>query len=184
MHVLAGKYKKCRLRSEPSPGVRPTARRLRERLFELLADRIEGARFIDLCAGSGAIGIEALSRGAAHATFIDRSAPACTFIHLNLDACGAAQSSYTVIANTAFRYLHTAAESGDCSWDIAYYDPPYASDYAPVMSLFASNNLLRTSGMLVVEHSCKKQPEGGDKLEYLGTVELGESCISFFERKD
>jgi 16S rRNA (guanine966-N2)-methyltransferase len=184
MHVLAGKYKKRRLHCEPSPGVRPTARRVRERLFELLAERIEGARFIDLCAGSGAIGIEALSRGAAHATFVDRSAPACTFIHLNLDACDAVQSCYTVIANTAFKYLHEAAERGDCSWDIAYYDPPYATDYAPVLKLFAGHSLLRPHGMLVVEHSCKKQPEVGDQLDYLGTAELGESCLSFFERRD
>jgi 16S rRNA (guanine(966)-N(2))-methyltransferase RsmD len=183
MHILVGKYKKIRLHSEPSPGVRPTARRVRERLFELLAHRIEGARFIDLCAGSGAVGIEALSRGAAHATFVDRSAPACTFIHLNLEACGVYPGWYTVVASAAFKFLHQTAERGDASWDIAFYDPPYATDYAPVLTLFATSNLLNPRGLLAVEHACKKQPEGGGALDYLGTAELGETCLSFYERR-
>ncbi len=184
MHVLAGKYKNRRLHSEPSPGVRPTARRVREMLFHLLAGQIEGARFIDLCAGSGAVGIEALSRGAAHATFIDRSIPACTFIHLNLETCNAPQACYTVVVSAAFRYLREAAERGDASWDIAYFDPPYATDYAPVLTLFATTGLLKPHGMLAVEHSCKKQPEVGGHLDYIGTAELGESCLSFFARKN
>jgi 16S rRNA (guanine966-N2)-methyltransferase len=183
MHVLAGKYRKTRLHSEPSPGVRPTARRVREKLFELLADRITGARFIDLCAGSGGVGIEALSRGAAHATFVDRSAPACTFIHLNLEACGVYQDCYIVVASPAYRYLHEAAERGDASWDIAFYDPPYATDYAPVLTLFATTNLLNPRGLLAVEHPAKKQPEAGGVLDYLGTAEISETCLSFFERR-
>jgi 16S rRNA (guanine(966)-N(2))-methyltransferase RsmD len=153
-------------------------------LFYLLAEKIEGARFIDLCAGSGAVGIEALSRGAAHATFVDRSIPACTFIHLNLETCNVPQACYSVVASTAFRYLREAAERGESSWDIAYFDPPYATDYTPVLTLFATGSLLKPHGILAVEHSCKKQPEAGGHLEYIGTVELGESCLSLFERKN
>ena len=68
--------------------VRPTSDRLRETLFNVIAPRIEGARFLDLCAGSGAVGIEALSRGAAHVTFVDRSRKMCGLVEANLDLCG------------------------------------------------------------------------------------------------
>lgn len=184
MHVLAGRYKNVRLRSESLPGLRPTARRVREKLFELVVDRIEGTRVLDLCAGSGAVGIEALSRGAIHSTFVDSSAPACAFIQLNLEACGIYPLNHTVITCTAFKYLRLTADRNDASWDIAFYDPPYATDYAPVIALFANNNLLKPGGLLAVEHSSQKQPEAEGTLEYLGTVELGESCLSFFEQKD
>src|SRR2546421_12267925 len=87
MQILAGKYKKHRLQSSTSPEVKPTARRLREALFDFLGERIIEARFADLRAGSGAVGIEALSIGAAHVTFIDRSAEMGNFIEMNLERC-------------------------------------------------------------------------------------------------
>jgi 16S rRNA (guanine(966)-N(2))-methyltransferase RsmD len=156
---------------------------VRERLFVLLAERIEGARFLDLCAGSGAVGIEALSRGAAHATFVDRATLACAFIQMNLDTCSVTREQSLVVVNSAFKFLRQAAESGDSAWDIAYFDPPYATDYAPVLNLFAASNLLNPRGMLVAEHRCDSQPEVGGLLDYVGTAEIGDTCLSFFERK-
>src|SRR5919199_5330885 len=87
MRVIAGKYRGRNLRSPPSMLVRPTSDRLRETLFNILAPRIEETRFLDLCAGSGAVGIEALSRGASFVTFVDRSRKMCGFIESNLQAC-------------------------------------------------------------------------------------------------
>src|ERR671929_744447 len=98
MRIIAGYYRGRNLRSPPSMQTRPTSDRLRETLFNILAPRIEEARFLDLCAGSGAVGIEALSRGAAHATFVDRSAKMCNFIRLNLKRCGVPERQAGVVA--------------------------------------------------------------------------------------
>src|SRR6266496_5133715 len=92
MRVIAGKFRGRRLKSPSSLQTRPTSDRLRETLFNILAPRIEGARFLDLCAGSGAVGIEAMSRGAEHITFVDRSRKLCTLISANLDALKAGRS--------------------------------------------------------------------------------------------
>src|SRR5438552_17303916 len=86
MRIIAGKYRGRRIKSPPSLQTRPTSDRLRETLFNILAPRIEGVRFLDLCAGSGAVGIEALSRGAVHVTFVDRSRKVCALIETNLEA--------------------------------------------------------------------------------------------------
>ena len=83
MRIIAGKYRGRRLKSPPSLQTRPTSDRLRETLFNILAPRIEGAQFLDLCAGSGAVGIEALSRGASHVVFVDRSRKMCALIEAN-----------------------------------------------------------------------------------------------------
>ncbi|MGH9847800.1 MAG: RsmD family RNA methyltransferase, partial [Blastocatellia bacterium] len=88
MRVIAGLYKGRRLKTLEGFAVRPTSDRMRETLFNILAPRIEGARFADVCAGSGAVGIEALSRGAAHVTFIESSRKAAGVISENLQHCG------------------------------------------------------------------------------------------------
>ena len=184
VQITGGQFRGIQLRSLPSQKVRPTARRVRERLFVLLAERIEGARFVDLCAGSGAVGIEALSRGAAHTTFVDRAPLACAFVQMNLDFCGISREQSVVVVNSAFKFLRQAAESGDRAWDVAFFDPPYATDYTPVLNLFATCKLLSPRGMLVVEHNCKSQPEVGGLLEYVGTAEISDTCLSFFERNN
>jgi 16S rRNA (guanine966-N2)-methyltransferase len=183
MQVTGGKFRRRRLHSLPSQRVRPTARRVRETLFELLAEEIEGARFVDLCAGSGAVGIEALSRGAAHVTFVDCSARVCDFVELNLAACGVAVEQRSVVRSEASEFLQESMTRGREPWDMAFFDPPYAIDYRPVLALFVTGRLLKPQGLLVVEHHCDQQPEAGGMLEYLGTAELGLTCLSLFEQK-
>lgn len=183
MQILGGKFRGLQLQSLPSEKVRPTARRVRERLFQLLDDRVAGARLLDLCAGSGSIGIEALSRGASHVTFVDRSTPACAHIRLNLGLCGIGRDEAVVAINGALAFLKHAIEQGAPRWNIAYFDPPYSADYRPVLECFASGSLLKPGGLLVVEHQSNYQPEPGGCLEYLGTAQLCKSCISFFEQK-
>ncbi|MDX6695299.1 MAG: rRNA (guanine966-N2)-methyltransferase [Blastocatellia bacterium] len=183
MQITGGKFRGLRLRSQPSQQVRPTTRRVREKLFELLAERIEGARFVDLCAGSGAVGLEALSRGASHATFVDRSPRACIFVRTNLQTCRITTEQSLVVASPALKFLRESIERGEGAWDIAYFDPPYAIDYAPVLTLFATGCLLKPRGLFVAEHHCERQPEAAGELVYVGTAELGETCLSFFERK-
>src|SRR5258708_13380574 len=96
MRIIAGKYRGRKLKSPPSLQTRPTSDRLRETLFNILAPRIEGVRFLDLCAGSGAVGIEALSRGAAHVTFVDRSRIMCALIEANLAALSIPGNNFVI----------------------------------------------------------------------------------------
>jgi 16S rRNA (guanine966-N2)-methyltransferase len=184
MRIIEGKYRRRILQSTASPRVRPTARRLREALFEFLGARITDARFADLCAGSGAVGIEALSRGAAHVTFVERSAKMCSFIELNLRRCEVPPTQAEVAQNDAIEFLRrTARES--LTWDIAFFDPPYAADYAPVLAFFAAGAALRSKkGVLVVEHHCDNRlPETAGFLRRWRIIRQGESCLSFYERK-
>src|SRR5947209_18229189 len=125
MQVLAGKYKKHRLQSLASPKVKPTARRLREALFDFLGTRIMEARFLDLCAGSGAVGIEALSRGATHVTFVDRSRKMCALVESNLDLCDVPEDETEVVMAEAAEFLRRTAARDEQKWDIAFFDPPY-----------------------------------------------------------
>lgn len=185
MQVLAGKFKGRRLQSSLSPKVRPTARRLREDIFELLGSRTSHARFLDLCAGSGAVGIEALSRGAAHATFVDRSAKMCSYVQANLELCGVSSEQFEVVERDATDFARSAPQSSVASWDVVFFDPPYASEYLAVIELFASANLLRPrGGVLIAEHHCEnKLVDRISSLHRWRVIRQGESCLSFYERK-
>ncbi len=184
MQVLAGKYKGQQLQSALTAKVRPTARRLRECLFELLGPRIVEARFLDLCAGSGAVGIEALSRGAMHATFVDRSPKMCSFINANLQLCGVTEAESAVYADEASHFLRQGAADARC-WELIFFDPPYATDYLPVIELLSQGDLLkRRRGVLVVEHQGDYElPEKTGALHRWRLIRLGESGLSFYERK-
>src|ERR671933_2126069 len=106
MRVIAGRYKGRRLKTPTWEGLRPTSDKLRETLFNILAPRIEGARMLDGYAGTGAVGIEALSRGAAHVTFVERDRRAQALIAENLARCGIA-NGYAIIRATVARALET-----------------------------------------------------------------------------
>jgi 16S rRNA (guanine966-N2)-methyltransferase len=185
LRVLEGKYRRTFLRSTDSGKARPTARRMREALFSILSFRTTGARFLDLCAGSGAVGIEALSRGAAHVTFVDRSPKMCGFIESNLEACGAPARETVVWLSDASHFLRRMILRRAESWDVVFFDPPYATDYAPVLDSFSGGALLKSKGgVLVVEHHCENRlGENQGALRRWRQIKLGESCLSFYERK-
>jgi 16S rRNA (guanine966-N2)-methyltransferase len=124
MRVVAGSARGRRLAVPPGDAVRPTADRVREATFNALGSlgAVEGATVLDLFAGSGAMGIEALSRGAAAATFVDRDPKALAVVRANLDATGLAGPA-TVVRADAFRWLPGAGR-----FDLAVLDPPYATD--------------------------------------------------------
>ena len=160
LRIIAGKYRGRNLKSPPSLEVRPTSDRLRETLFNVIAPRIQGNRFLDLCAGSGAVGIEALSRGAAHVTFIDSSREMCTLIKSNLHRCRIERRESVVIQAEALDYLRRFVSKQPDSgkpWDIVFFDPPYATDYSPILDMFGAHasSLLTENGLLVVEHRHK-----------------------------
>ena len=166
--------------------VRPTSDRLRETLFNVLAPRIDEARFLDLCAGSGAVGIEALSRGAAFVTFVDRSRKMCGLVESNLDMCGVPEELTEVVMSEAADYLRrTIARGGTDGWNIVFFDPPYATDHLPVLEAFGeyAAALLRDDGILIVEHHHKnglKDAFGG--IRRWRILKQGDSALSFFER--
>src|SRR5437870_3206367 len=134
MRIITGKYRGRRLKSPPSLQTRPTSDRLRETLFNILAPRIEGARFLDLCAGSGAVGIEALSRGAAHVIFVDRSRKMCALIEANLQALNVDEDDVEVVSSEALEFFRRRAKKETEPFDIVFFDPPYASDYEAVLN--------------------------------------------------
>lgn len=165
---------------------RPTSDRLRETLFNILAPRIEGARFLDLCAGSGAVGIEALSRGAAYLTFVDRSRKMCGLIEANLDLCGVPEEQTEVVLSEATEFLRRTIARGSEGWDIVYFDPPYATEYTRVLALFGSPaaRLLREGGVLIAEHHHKNNLKDlVEDLRRWRVVKQGDSCLSFYERE-
>ena len=163
---------------------RPTSDRLRETLFNILAPRIEGVRFLDLCAGSGAVGIEALSRGAAHITFVDRSRKMCALIEANLAALAIPENKFEIVCSETTEFLRRRAKKEGDPFRIIFYDPPYSTDYDAVTDYAGGNVglLLGDGGLLVVEHHRKK--ELGEKFGRLYRARIlkqGDSCLSFYE---
>jgi 16S rRNA (guanine966-N2)-methyltransferase len=187
LRIIAGKYRGRNLKSPPSLEVRPTSDRLRETLFNVIAPRIEGARFLDFCAGSGAVGIEALSRGASHVTFVDRSRKMCDLIKSNLDLCRIERRESEVMQKDAEDYLRRfIAKQPDSGkpWNIAFFDPPYATDYLKILETFGAHaaSLLTENGLLVVEHHHKNELE--DKVGSIirsRILKQGDSALSFYE---
>lgn len=185
MRVIAGKFRGRNLKSPPSLRVRPTSDRLRETLFNVIAPRIEGTRFLDLCAGSGAVGIEAISRGARHATFVDQSRRMCALVASNLELCRIAAEESSVVTMEASEFLRNAAKRARESWDIIFFDPPYAGDYLDVLNLFApeTGRLLAETGLLIVEHHHKKTlPDELGQIQRQRILKQGDSALSFYEK--
>ena len=178
MRIIAGAYKGRNLKSPPSLDVRPTSDRLRETLFNVIAPRIEDARFLDLCAGSGAVGIEALSRGASYATFVDRSRRSCTLIESNLKLCRVPEEQCEIYCSEVNEFLKQTASR----WDIIYFDPPYKNDYLRTIERIES--VLNDEGLLIAEHHHKTQlPESMGKLHRTRILKQGDSALSFFIRE-
>jgi 16S rRNA (guanine966-N2)-methyltransferase len=176
MRIIAGAYKGRNLKSPPSMNVRPTSDRLRETLFNVIAPRIEDARFLDLCAGSGAVGIEALSRGASHATFVDRSRRSCALIEANLDLCRVAEDRQVIYCSEAHEFLRQT-RSGP--WEIIFFDPPYKDDYLKTLTNIPK--VLADGGLLIVEHHHKNSlPESIGNLVRKRVLKQGDSSLSFY----
>jgi 16S rRNA (guanine966-N2)-methyltransferase len=182
MRVISGQYRGRILRSPTHRKTRPTSDRLRETLFNVLAPHIgDDTRFLDLCAGTGAIGIEALSRGADFVTFVDKSRRACALIEENLDLLNVSETDTEVICLPAETFTGRDHLKG---WDIAFFDPPYDLDYGAVLFDFGnSRSLLNPEGILVTEHHTKRSvPETAGALRRWRVLKQGETSLSFFER--
>lgn len=182
MRVISGLYRGRVLKGPSDNKTRPTSDRLRETLFNILNPRINGStRFLDLCAGTGAIGIEALSRGAAFVTFVDRSKKSCALIEENLDKLEVPESHTDILGLEAENFTGREHAEG---WDIAFFDPPYEADYSLVLHEFGFNKTLLNDGsLLVVEHHTKKHvPDEVGSIRRWRMLKQGETSLSFYER--
>ncbi len=150
MHIIGGKYKKKTLISPDSEEVRPTSGKLRETIFNICQGSILDAEFLDLFAGSGAVGLEALSRGAKHATFVEKSRHAAKVIKANIDALKE-HTHTTLIAEDAFQALRGFADEGR-KFDIIFADPPYRMGFGiKVLEAVDCLAILKPGGELFIE---------------------------------
>jgi 16S rRNA (guanine(966)-N(2))-methyltransferase RsmD len=178
MRVIAGAFKGRNLKSPPSMQVRPTSDRLRETLFNVIAGRVPDSRFLDLCAGSGAVGIEALSRGAAHATFVDRSRRSCQLIESNLELCRVPEEQREIYCSEAWEFVRQWDED---KWDLVFFDPPYKADYLGILELLGSGKIVNDGGLLVAEHHHKTElPATAGNLARTRVLKQGDSSLSFY----
>jgi 16S rRNA (guanine(966)-N(2))-methyltransferase RsmD len=179
MRVIAGTLKGRRLEAPAWEGLRPTSDKLRETLFNILAPRIEGARVLDGFAGTGALGIEALSRGARAVTFIEHDARAQALINANLAHCGI-QTGYTVIrAPLALGLERLRSAFGFVPFDIVLLDPPY--DLPPDRALAGIDAVLAPDGVLVLEHARRQTaPASAGRLVQVRQVQSGDSTLTMY----
>ncbi len=174
MRVIAGQFKGRRLKTPKWEGVRPTSDKLRETLFNILAPRIAGARVLDGYAGTGAVGIEALSRGAEHVTFVEKDRRAAALIEENAQMCGL-KGGYT-IASGDFLASHRGVAG---SFDLILLDPPYdIGNVRDVLDRAAS--LLAPEGLLVLERATRLEPDAPSTLERMRDVRSGDSTLTMF----
>lgn len=179
MRIIAGTLKGRRLESPEWLGLRPTSDRLRETLFNVLAPRIEGARFLDAYAGTGAVGIEALSRGAAHVTFVEHDRRAADLIEQNLARCGV-KDRYAIIRA---RFAGAAPRLPE-PFDILFLDPPYGAAEL-IEGLDAAAPLVSGNAVLIVEHAKRdRAPDAVAGLARTRVLAQGDSTLSFFKARD
>jgi 16S rRNA (guanine966-N2)-methyltransferase len=172
MRVIAGEFRSRRLKSIPGDATRPTPDRLRETLFNILSPRIEGATFLDAYAGTGAVGIEALSRGARHAWFLEKNRAALEIIRENLASLNLERRA-SVVAGPVLLTLERYGA------DIVFLDPPYPleREYAAALDLLA----LHPPKLTIVQHSVRfALPDAQGALTRTRLLKQGDNALSFY----
>jgi len=195
MRIIAGSYRSRTLKAPPGLSTRPTSDRLRETLFNVVAPRVQnaasgdaawGAAFLDLYAGSGAVGLEALSRGAARVTFVERAPAALKILRGNLARLGIG-SGVCVHAGSVSAFLRSSVESGPKPepYEVVFLDPPYdaAKEYSATLELLGgtAGKILASGALVVAEHRRKLAlEEQYGSLRRIRLLEQGDAALSFF----
>lgn len=183
MRVISGKFKGRKLKGPQQAGLRPTGDRLKETLFNILGPDIADSVVLDVFAGAGAIGIEALSRGAGEVVFIENGGEGRRLIRENLELCGVGRG-YRIIEQDVFMALRTLARR-QFRADIVFFDPPYDwKPYRDLLDILFKKELVTGSSRVVIEHHRKADlPDTAEEYVRSRVVRQGDHCLSFYEAR-
>lgn len=174
-------YGNRQLETLPGLATRPTSGRVREAIFNIWQGEISSCHWLDLCAGNGSMGAEALCRGAKEVIGIEQSARACKIIQQNWQKVSQAQQKFTVLRGDVCKRLPSLEGQ---QFDRIYFDPPYSSPlYRPVLNAIAQLHLLHPTAELAVEHSASKPPISIHGLEIIREKVYGNTAVTFYEVK-
>ncbi|HTQ96020.1 MAG TPA: 16S rRNA (guanine(966)-N(2))-methyltransferase RsmD [Candidatus Acidoferrum sp.] len=185
MRIIAGKFRSRQLKSLKGLTLRPTSDRLRETLFNILGELVVDSRFVDTFAGTGAVGIEAFSRGAKEVIFIENHAKAAAVIKQNLETLEA-KNGTRVLPVEALKGLQSLSKEKSSNIDqqqIVFLDPPYdnAADYDRVLTFLGSATLLSENSLVIAEHRSKFElPEIVENLQRVRVLGQGDASLSFY----
>jgi len=184
MRIIAGQTKGHLLRAPRGREVRPTSAKVREALFSILSDRIPNAVILDLFAGSGALGIEALSRGAAEVVFVDQDPESLRALSDNLERCGYSPQARIHEMNS-LKFLK-GSDAPKNAFDVVLVDPPYHAEILrKLLPLLARGDIMKPSGIMVVEHFHKTVlPERIGPLTALRSDRYGDTMLTFYRRAE
>ena len=184
MRVVTGIQKGRRLKEPEGYDLRPTSARVREALLSILAHRIEGARVLDLYAGTGALGLESLSRGASQVVFVDNHAAAARILRENVTRCGHNERC-VVIAQDVEAFLTSAPSFGEPpAFDVVFVDPPYhTTDLARLLERLSLSQKIAAQGTVVLEHFFKHVvPNRIGALTQTRQSRYGDTMLTFYQR--
>ena len=183
LRITAGAFRGRLIHTVPGQAVRPSPAMLREALFNIIGPRIAGSRFLDLCAGSGAVGIEALSRGAAHATLVDNHPASLAIIRRNLEALGALERA-TILRRDATHATEELARRGE-HFDLAFLDPPYDTGTAAACVRAAGlRAIIPVRCRLYVQHRRGAALPAPPGWRFADERRFGDTMLTSFEREE
>jgi 16S rRNA (guanine966-N2)-methyltransferase len=181
MRILGGALRGRRLIGPSGAATRPTAGRVKSALFNILSELVPGACFLDLYAGTGLIGIEALSRGARCVTFVESNPASCRVVKRNLERCGFTHLA-AVRRMSASRFLKQPVGG---PYDIAFVDPPYHNDEElNILPILGAGAIIASTGVVVIEHFHKVQlPVQVGRLDFLKSYRHGDTLLSLYQHR-
>jgi 16S rRNA (guanine(966)-N(2))-methyltransferase RsmD len=179
MRVTGGIGRGRRLKVPTGASVRPTSDKVKQALFNILGERVAGSAFLDLFAGAGGIGIEALSRGAERVVFVDASRDSLDSIKQNLEQTGFGDRAEAVLSKAA-AFLDKL--SGP--YDIVFLDPPYADEMQPLLEQIAGAGILEPGSIVIAEHFKKQpSPERAGNLTLYRQAKYGDTVLAFYKQE-
>jgi 16S rRNA (guanine(966)-N(2))-methyltransferase RsmD len=183
MRIIAGTAKGRKLQAPKGSKTRPTSDRVREAIFSIVGDLVEDARVLDLYAGTGAMGLEALSRGARHAVFVEMNPAALQYLNTNIETCRC-QDRSGVVSRPVISYLEQI-NPGD-NFDLVFADPPYLSDQGTLTLLAISKHAKPLKRCLIIlEHAPNRPPEPvPDNMDKVDTRKYGNVNVTFLQFKE
>lgn len=185
MRIIGGKYRSRKIKQPKLGSTRPTKDRIREAVFNVIAEKVPGSDVLDIFAGSGAYGLEALSRGAKSATFVENNKQAIRVLKENIRSLGAeAEKASRIIAEDALKAIEKLSASGK-TFDIVFSDPPYNKELARKSLIMINRyDILKPLGFAVIEHHAQEGlPETAGGLSLLKQKTYGDIYISIFHKK-